>query len=168
MGRQEGSAQICIQDVIELFDGRLREVFKIGDAGIVDENIHSLKFSQDTTDCGSDGSITQYIADERDARPGLSFQRSGENVKVPGCPGAGDNDASFGDKGRNQGLPYSDGRTGNPDDSLRGTAHYCSSPRRMRVRNSIRVFSSFLNVPSIALVVATEFCFSTPRINMQR
>src|SRR5262249_34312182 len=35
-------------------------------------------------------------------------------------------------------------------------------------RNSIRVRASSWKTPSIALVTATEFCFSTPRIDMQR
>ena len=43
---------------------------------------------------------------------------------------------------------------------------YCFLP--MSVRNSLRVFSSFRKAPSIALVVATEFNFSTPRMIIQR
>ena len=35
-------------------------------------------------------------------------------------------------------------------------------------RNSIRVRALSRNAPSIALVTANEFCFSTPRIDMQR
>ena len=39
---------------------------------------------------------------------------------------------------------------------------------RMRLRNSLRVRASSRNDPSIALVTAVEFCFCTPRIDMQR
>ena len=39
---------------------------------------------------------------------------------------------------------------------------------RISSRNSCRVRASPWNTPSIALVVVTEFCFSTPRIAMQR
>ena len=42
------------------------------------------------------------------------------------------------------------------------------SGRLISSRNSIRVRASSRKTPSIALVVATEFCFSTPRIDMQR
>ena len=43
------------------------------------------------------------------------------------------------------------------------------SPRRLRSsKNSRRVRASVRNAPSIALVSANEFCFSTPRINMHR
>lgn len=46
--------------------------------------------------------------------------------------------------------------------------NYGSKERLMRVRNSLRVLTSSRKTPSMALVVATEFCFSTPRIIMQR
>src|SRR5205823_4472089 len=39
---------------------------------------------------------------------------------------------------------------------------------RMSVTNSSRVWAFFRNTPSIALVTTVEFCFSTPRIRMQR
>ena len=38
----------------------------------------------------------------------------------------------------------------------------------IRLRNSLRVFTSRRNWPSITEVVITEFCFSTPRIIMHR
>ena len=38
----------------------------------------------------------------------------------------------------------------------------------IKFRNSDRVRASLRNAPSIALVTATEFCFSTPRMDMHR
>ena len=38
----------------------------------------------------------------------------------------------------------------------------------IRFKNSDRVLTSVRNVPSIELVVASEFCFSTPRIIMHK
>src|SRR5436309_12639229 len=50
----------------------------------------------------------------------------------------------------------------------RGGGHSAARPPCTRRRNSSRVFASWSSAPRSALVTVFEFCFSTPRIIMQR
>src|SRR6266571_2676821 len=59
------------------------------------------------------------------------------------------------------------GDEGEPTGERRG-AHSRPRPPYTSLRNSSRVFASWSSAPRSALVTVLEFCFSTPRIIMQR
>src|SRR4029077_11768954 len=159
--QEERSREIDSERPLKLLGLDLLRRLDEEEARFVDEDIRNAELAQHARHGPADGvrvrDITAQIRPPVGGRVGQAA-REPHHVRARAVegPGYGEADAPRG--------------SGDHDEFPRkgGVAHSEPRPLYTRRRNSSRVLASWRRAPRRALVTVLEFCFSTPRIIMQR
>ena len=159
--QEERPREIDAEGALELVGLDLRGRLDEEQTGVVDEDMRDAGVGQNARHRPGDGCRVGDIAAQ---------------IRTPVGGGVGQRAREPHDVGARavQGLGHgeADAPRGSTDDGdlpgKRGVAHSEPRPLYTRRRNSSRVLASWRRAPRSALVTVLEFCFSTPRIIMQR
>ena len=158
---EEGPREVHRDRSSELGRRYLLDPLDEEEAGVVHDDVRDAALGEDAADRPVNGCGIRHVAPQVGAGFGGAV---GEAAGEPHHVGPG----RF--QGAGHGEPDPARRTGDegePTGERRG-AHSRPRPPYTSLRNSSRVFASWSSAPRSALVTVLEFCFSTPRIIMQR